>query len=159
MAWIEANWLKGRSLWQLPIPKTCSWSWKKLLQLRDVVKTFIRFQVGDGSKIFLWHDHWHPAGYLGDQFGFRVIYDSGFHTNAKLYSIILNGDWFWQGVRSEALVEIQSKLPGIQIGGKDTPLWLSKKGTFSCAEVGVVFLSHSKAFLSLLVGLQGCSGH
>jgi len=57
VAWIEANWLKGRSLWQLPIPKTCSWSWKKLLQLRDVAKTFLRFQVGDGSKIFLWHDH------------------------------------------------------------------------------------------------------
>lgn len=31
-------------------------------------------------------------------------------------------------------MEIQSKLLGIQIGGKDNPLWLSKKGTFSCAE-------------------------
>jgi hypothetical protein len=134
VAWIEANWLKGRSLWQLSIPKSCSWSWKKILQLRDIAKSFIRFQVGDGSNIFLWHDHWHPIGYLCDHYGFRVIYDSGFHTNIKLSSIILNGDWFWQGVRSEALVDIQSQLPGIKIGGVDTPIWLSKKGTFSCAE-------------------------
>jgi len=40
-------------VWQIPIPKSCSWSLKKILKFRDIAKKFIRFKVGDGSKIFL----------------------------------------------------------------------------------------------------------
>jgi hypothetical protein len=57
LAWVESTRLKGRSFWQIPIPKACSWSWKKLLQLRDIAKSFIRFKVGSGRNIFLWFDH------------------------------------------------------------------------------------------------------
>jgi hypothetical protein len=51
VAWIEVNWLKGKSLWQVFIPKDCSWSWKKL-KLRDVAKKFLSYKVGDGSRNF-----------------------------------------------------------------------------------------------------------
>jgi hypothetical protein len=112
----------GRSLWQIPFPKSFSWSWKKLLKLREVAKTFIHFQVGDGSNIFLWHDHWHPTGYLLEKYGYCVVYDSGFSKEAKLSSILLNGDWFWPSARSDTLVEIQSKLPKITLGDFDRPL-------------------------------------
>jgi hypothetical protein len=53
VAWVNINWLKGRSVWQIPIPKACSWSLKKILKLRDIAKKFIWFKVGNGSKIFL----------------------------------------------------------------------------------------------------------
>jgi len=33
VAWIESNSLKGRSLLQVSIPVSCSWSWKKILKL------------------------------------------------------------------------------------------------------------------------------
>jgi hypothetical protein len=130
VAWINLNWLRGRSLWQVPIPQSCSWSWKKLLKIREVAKTFIRFQVGDGSRIFLLHDHWHPAGYLLESYGYRVLYDSG------LSSIIKNKDWFWQGVRSDDLVAIQSRLPEITFGVSDLPLWKSSNGKYSCCHLG-----------------------
>jgi len=45
VAWLDINWLKGRSVWQIPITKLYSWSWKKLLKLRDIAKKFIRFKV------------------------------------------------------------------------------------------------------------------
>jgi hypothetical protein len=112
VVWVDINWLKERSIWQIPIPKSCSWSLKKLLKLRDIAKKFIKIKVDDGSRIFLWHDHWHPAGYLLDSFGSMVVYDSGFPLESKS-SIILNGDWFWSSARSDAMVEIQSKLPEI----------------------------------------------
>jgi hypothetical protein len=35
VAWVETTWLKGRSFWHIPIPSTCSWSWKNLLKLRE----------------------------------------------------------------------------------------------------------------------------
>jgi hypothetical protein len=88
--------LKGRSLWQIPILKSCSWSWKKLLRLRDIAKTFIHYQIGDGSQIFLWYDHWHPAGYLLDTYGFWVVYDSGFPKEAKMSSTCLRRIGFGQ---------------------------------------------------------------
>jgi hypothetical protein len=88
--------LKGKSLWQIPIPKSCSWSWKKLLKLRDIAKTIIHYQVGDGSKIFLWYDHWHPAGYLLDTYGFRLVYDFGFPKEAKLSPTCLRRIGFGQ---------------------------------------------------------------
>jgi hypothetical protein len=52
---------------------------EKILKLRALAKDFIRFKVGDGSRVFIWLDHWHPAGYLLDKFGYRIVYDSGFH--------------------------------------------------------------------------------
>lgn len=121
VVWIETNWLKGRSLWQISIP-TCSWSWKKLLQIRDIAKKFIRFQAGDGCKIFLCLDHWHPAWCLLGKFRYRAVYDSSYHINSKLSSVIQNGDWYWPSARSDSIVEIQSKLPDVMPGGEDKPI-------------------------------------
>jgi hypothetical protein len=47
------------------------------LKLRGEAKDFLSFRVGDGRKIFLWFDSWHPAGYLFDQYGYRTVYDAG----------------------------------------------------------------------------------
>jgi hypothetical protein len=66
------------------------------LRLRDIAKTFIHYEVGNESKIFLWYDHWHPVGYLLDTYGFRVVYDSGFPKEAKLSSICLRRIGFGQ---------------------------------------------------------------
>jgi hypothetical protein len=53
VAWVENNLLKGMSFWQVPIPQNCSWSWKKLLNLRILAKQFLSFKVGNGTRIFL----------------------------------------------------------------------------------------------------------
>jgi len=89
-------------------------------------KSFIRFKVGDGCRVFLWFDQWHLARYLLDNFGFRVVYDSGLPLTSKLDAIIKNGDWYWSHARSDALVEIQSKLHEMEIGGVDMPVWNSR---------------------------------
>jgi hypothetical protein len=80
------------------------------------------------------HDHWHPAGYLLDKFGYRVVYDSGFSAEFKLSSIIQDGDSYWLSARSDVIVEIQSKLPEVVIGGASMPIWNSRSETYSCAE-------------------------
>lgn len=48
------------------MPQEATWSWRKILKLREVTKTFLKFRVCDGSKIFLWLDLWHPDGTLYD---------------------------------------------------------------------------------------------
>jgi hypothetical protein len=132
--WVEEVWLKGRSFWQIPIPHTCSWSWKKILKLKGDAKDFLSFKVGDDRKIFLWFDSWHLAGYLLDWYGYRTVYDAGRDIGPKLSSIIRNGEWYWPSARSDNLVEIQSRLPEVVIGGDDLPVWKGSKGVYSCAE-------------------------
>jgi hypothetical protein len=73
MAWVDKNWLKGRSFWQISIPQSCSWSWKQILKLREVAKRFLKFKVGDGNRIFLWLDDWHPDGCLLDKYGCQAV--------------------------------------------------------------------------------------
>jgi hypothetical protein len=49
-------------------------------------------KVGNDSKVILWLDHWHPACYLLDTFGYRIVHVSGLSLHSKLNVIIKNGD-------------------------------------------------------------------
>jgi hypothetical protein len=126
---LEVFWdfIKGRSFWLLKVPQNSSWSWKKILNLSEVAKSLLKFKVGDGSSISLWLEVWHPDGILLGKDGFRVVYDSRSSIDAKLSSMMKNGDWNWMPARSEELVAIQSRLYLVDFGAQDTPLWLPSK--------------------------------
>lgn len=79
----------------MPCPSICSWSFRKLLGLRSLVRDKFRFVVGNGSRISLWYDRWHPVGRLIEVFGERMIYDSGLGRNAMVADIIREGTWRW----------------------------------------------------------------
>ncbi|GJY66563.1 reverse transcriptase domain-containing protein [Tanacetum coccineum] len=44
--WIHAYKLKGRSFWDYPLRGNMSWGWRKVLQLRPLIRDFIRFSIG-----------------------------------------------------------------------------------------------------------------
>lgn len=119
VAWIHEYMLKGRSFWNVNIPQTCSWSWRKILKLRPLAKPFLKFEVGNGQHIHLWVDNWHPAGILLEKYGFRAVYDAQSHKDARLSTVLSNGCWAWRPARSDSLVEIQSRLPEVLIGECD----------------------------------------
>lgn len=100
----------------------CSWSWKKLLNLRELAKEFISFIVGEGHSIFLWLDCWHPAGRLLDTYGYRIVYDTGSNLDARVSSVLIDRHWAWPPARSDILVEIQSRLFDVAIGERDIPV-------------------------------------
>ena len=101
---------------------------EEILNLRDIAKGCLRFEVGDGENIHLWLDSWHPDGILLGKYGYRAVYDAQSNVEAKLSTVIHNGDWFWRPARSDALVEIQSKLAEVRSGFVDHPIWtVSKK--------------------------------
>ncbi|XP_059441719.1 uncharacterized protein LOC132174022 [Corylus avellana] len=103
--------------------------------LRDIAKRFLKFEAGNGDNIHMWLDLWHPVGILIEQYGFRAVYDAQSNIEAKLSSVICNGDWFWKPVRSEALVDIEARLSKVCLGQCDKPIWLgSKKGVYVSAE-------------------------
>lgn len=62
-----------------------------------------------------------------DKYGYRAIYDAQSHLNSRLSSVIKDGLWFWKPARSNALVEIQSKLFMVDFGVRDEPKWVIAK--------------------------------
>lgn len=52
VAWVNLNLIKGRCVWLLKVPQKSAWSWKKILEHRLMAKIFLKFLVGDGSKIY-----------------------------------------------------------------------------------------------------------
>jgi hypothetical protein len=66
----------------------------------------LRFEVEDGKTIHLWMDCRYPDGILLDRYGYMAVYDVHSSVEAKLSSVIHNGDRFWRPARSEVLVEI-----------------------------------------------------
>jgi hypothetical protein len=62
------------------------------------------------------------------------VYDAGPSIGPMLSSIIKSRDWSWPPARSEAIADIQSRLPEIDCGEVDQPVWDTKSGIFSSAE-------------------------
>lgn len=72
---------------------------------------------------------------LAENFGFRIVYDSLSNLEAKLNSVLKNRVWCWRPARSEVLVDIRSRLPEVQIGEVDKPIWtIAQSGTFVSAD-------------------------
>jgi hypothetical protein len=127
VAWVKNNFLRQKSFRSVGIPQNCSSCWRKLLNLRDISKQFLRIEVGNGENIHFWLDLWHPDGILIEKYGYRVFYDAQSRVEAKLSSVIHNGDWFWRPARSEGLVDIQARLPEINLGPADNPIWTASR--------------------------------
>jgi hypothetical protein len=88
-----------------------------------------------GKIIHLWLVSWHPSGILLENYGYRVVCDAQSRVEAKVSSVILNGEWYWRPARSDDLVEIQSRLHEVRLGLYDKSLWTtSRKGVYVSAE-------------------------
>nr|GEX00960.1 hypothetical protein [Tanacetum cinerariifolium] len=72
--WIHSYKLNGHSFWEIPIKGRMSWGWRKILQIRNLVRPFIWFRIEDGSKASAWFDKWYPVGPLEDIISNRDIY-------------------------------------------------------------------------------------
>nr|GEY38104.1 RNA-directed DNA polymerase, eukaryota, reverse transcriptase zinc-binding domain protein [Tanacetum cinerariifolium] len=66
--WINVIRLKGKCIWEAKYSTNSSSGWKQLLSLRDKMKKHVKYEVGNGKTIFLWHDKWWDGGILKDVF-------------------------------------------------------------------------------------------
>nr|GEX02552.1 RNA-directed DNA polymerase, eukaryota, reverse transcriptase zinc-binding domain protein [Tanacetum cinerariifolium] len=75
--------LKGRSIWEVDCKKNASHGWKQILNLRDKMRKHIVYKVGEGSKIFLWHDKWWGPEPLSKFIPTNDIRQAGLDTELK----------------------------------------------------------------------------
>ncbi|GKA92770.1 hypothetical protein Tco_0814695 [Tanacetum coccineum] len=91
--WIHSYKLRGRSFWDVPIRGQMSWGWRKLLQVRQIVRPYVWSHLGNGTNTFAWFDNWCPHGPLSNIVSNRDIYRSGFTHNAKVADVVNNNMW------------------------------------------------------------------
>lgn len=57
------------SIWTVPVPASCSWSWRSVLYVREFAENVLLHLIGNGSNTAMWLDPWHPVGTLLNFFG------------------------------------------------------------------------------------------
>ena len=171
VAWVREVILRQGSVSNARIPSRCSWSWRKILQLRDRVRPYIRHRICNGGGTFLLHDFWNPLGPLLPIFGERIMYDSAIHKNAYV-AFVINGErWNWPVSVSADLIALKNSCSYyiLDTSREDVISWTqSPSGVFTVSSAwntirprrpmvhchAVVWFSHAikrHSFITLLV--------
>ncbi|GJX43971.1 putative reverse transcriptase domain-containing protein [Tanacetum coccineum] len=93
--WIHSYKLKNRSFWDIPYRGNMSWGWRKILQLRPLIRNFIWYCIGDGSHVSMWFDRWCNASPLSSIISSRDIFRAGWNLSTKVRDLIHEGMWNW----------------------------------------------------------------
>nr|GEV06483.1 putative reverse transcriptase domain-containing protein [Tanacetum cinerariifolium] len=89
--WVHVYELKGRNFWDVLEKEGSSWSWKKILRYRSVLRSHIVHRIGNGLDTSLWFDNWHAICPLSDFILKRKIHCSGLSLDCKVANVIVNG--------------------------------------------------------------------
>ncbi|GJT71168.1 putative RNA-directed DNA polymerase, eukaryota, reverse transcriptase zinc-binding domain protein [Tanacetum coccineum] len=93
--WIHVYKLRGRHFFDIPYRGCMTWGWRKLLQLRPLIRDYIWVRIGNGSTCSLWFDKWSSTQYLADIVSCRDIHRAGFTLSSKVNDAIHDGEWSW----------------------------------------------------------------
>ncbi|GJT73883.1 auxin efflux carrier [Tanacetum coccineum] len=93
--WIHTYKLRNRNFWDFPFRGSMTWAWRKILQLRPVIREFIWYRLGNGHDISLWYDKWCSISPLADVISNRDLHRVGLTTMSKVRDIIHDGSLSW----------------------------------------------------------------
>ncbi|KAL7616874.1 hypothetical protein Lser_V15G04043 [Lactuca serriola] len=116
-----------------------SWTWKRFLEIRKIVRPHVVSCVGNGRNTALWHDWWHPIGILCTIIPRRDWVSNGLSDSSLVCDVLDFDTYSWP-------VEWVNKFPGlteapmfcIDSNMNDVVGWRDKKGIcrkFSCKQV------------------------
>ncbi|CAH1435589.1 unnamed protein product [Lactuca virosa] len=137
--WVKKNYIGDRNFWDILQKKSMSWTWKRFLEVRKIVRPHVVSCVGNGMNTSLWHDWWHPIGILSTIISRRDWIRNGFSDISKVSDVMVNDFYLWP-------VEWVIEFPGLKDGPmfcidanqRDVTGWRDKNGVckqFSCKQV------------------------
>ncbi|GJS26786.1 RNA-directed DNA polymerase, eukaryota, reverse transcriptase zinc-binding domain protein [Tanacetum coccineum] len=126
--WVNTIKLKNQSIWEVDVSGNDSWGWKNLVMLREKVKPYVMYKIGNGRDISAWHDKWCSIGPLDKFLSNMDIYDVRIAIDAKVVDIISNGRWNWPEGWVEDFPKLnQIPIPVINNGVKDKAIWVNSE--------------------------------
>ncbi|GJW23352.1 hypothetical protein Tco_0033974 [Tanacetum coccineum] len=93
--WIHVYKLRGHNFWDISLYGNMSWGWRKILQVRPLIRQFIWYRLGDGNMVSAWFDRWCLLSPLSDLVTPWDIHRAGFDMSTKVHDVIINGNWKW----------------------------------------------------------------
>ncbi|GKC32324.1 RNA-directed DNA polymerase, eukaryota, reverse transcriptase zinc-binding domain protein [Tanacetum coccineum] len=127
--WVKGQWLKNDSIWAVEVHDHTSWGWKQILSLRNKVRNFIHFKIGNGKKFLFWFDKWNVYGPLCKLVYYASIMQSSLIMKTKVADLISNKKWNWPRRWSERFREVlEIQVPTINEEFEDKAIWFNKKG-------------------------------
>ncbi|GJU66528.1 putative reverse transcriptase domain, reverse transcriptase zinc-binding domain protein [Tanacetum coccineum] len=127
--WIHSYKLKGRSFWDVPCLGDVSWGWRKLIQIRPLIRPFIWNKINNGKLTSMWFDKWHDLCPIRDMLTIRDITRSGFGLADSVSDCISNGHWRWPPDWLDRIPGLSSILVlNLIVGYDDVRLWRDSQG-------------------------------
>ena len=127
--WVKIHWLRGKSVWTVETHTNTSWSWKQILSLRDKIRNFVHFRIGNGNRCNFWLDKWNDKGPLCDLVNHEDLRNAKVSFKEKVADLIRNGDWRWPRSWNDNIVDlINTPVPSVNAGIEDKAVWINKKG-------------------------------
>lgn len=125
ISWLYMYELRDKGFWTMNIPAKCSWTWKKILQLRNLALRFISYSPGEQSRFLLWHDPWLQGKPLLQVFDSSIVSALESTSLASVGSIQSEGGWHL-GVSNYNLIrELRHMCSNILTSGEDCITWTS----------------------------------
>nr|XP_043619800.1 uncharacterized protein LOC122591605 [Erigeron canadensis] len=128
--WIHAHKLKGRrNFWDVSLKAGSTWGWRKLLQLREVIRPHIKYLIGDGCTTSAWFNNWTSIGPLCKYITYRDITRAGLCLDATVNDVLANGRWKWPVAWFDLLpVLINVTPPVLRPSVSDVITWYDNNG-------------------------------
>ncbi|GJT77535.1 ribonuclease H-like domain-containing protein [Tanacetum coccineum] len=124
--------LKGCSLWDIPIKADVSRGRRKLLQLRDRVRPYMWFKIGNGEATSIWFDYWCDHCPLSRFLSSREISNAGYNTCSKVSDLMVHNAWNWPSswlIKAPELGLVPT--PSIQMDTSDVLQWRDSNESIS----------------------------
>ncbi|XP_026416325.1 uncharacterized protein LOC113311739 [Papaver somniferum] len=55
---LHAKYFRHTSFWEASKPSRASWSWRSILQGKEIIKAGLKWDIGNGEQVDLWRDVW-----------------------------------------------------------------------------------------------------
>ncbi|GJS95673.1 RNA-directed DNA polymerase, eukaryota, reverse transcriptase zinc-binding domain protein, partial [Tanacetum coccineum] len=126
--WINVVKLKQRSVWDVKIDSKDSWGWKCLLNLRSWVGNHMRYKIGDGKSISVWHDKWNSDVSLLSMISKKEIFYAGFKDQDKIQDVLDDNGWKWPQNWKDKYPWITNIQTPYITNQPDQAIWLDNNG-------------------------------
>ncbi|GJW79881.1 RNA-directed DNA polymerase, eukaryota, reverse transcriptase zinc-binding domain protein [Tanacetum coccineum] len=127
--WINAMRLKGKCIWTIKHDSNASCGWNQMLDLRDKMRKYVEYKIGDEKSIFLWHDKWWGDSSLCDLIPNEILQRYNMN-DVKVRDMVRNGKWQWPAEWKRTYSVLKSiHVLKFKEGCKDRVVWKTSDGS------------------------------
>ncbi|PWA62205.1 RNA-directed DNA polymerase, eukaryota, Reverse transcriptase zinc-binding domain protein [Artemisia annua] len=80
---------------RVPLSANVSWGWRKLLQIRNLIRPHVWYKIGNGCNASVWYDTWNVYCPLMNYVTYRALSNAGFSRHEKVADVMNDGAWTW----------------------------------------------------------------